>query len=69
MHRYGLEETQLDGWRLETKAAEIQPSRLYQFSWYRWKEEEALWECLYTAHVDMRTGKIVVLVGPGEGNG
>lgn len=69
MHRYGLEETQLDGWRLETKAAEIPPSRLYQFSWYRWKEEEALWECLYTAHVDMRTGKIVVLVGPGEGNG
>lgn len=69
MHRYGLEEAQLDGLRMETTASEIPPSRMYQFSWYRWKEEEALWECLYTAHVDMGTGEIMVLLGPGEGNG
>lgn len=69
MYRYGLEEAQLDGWRMETMAMEIPPSRMYQFSWYRWKEAENLWECLYTAHVDMRTGEILILLGPGEGNG
>lgn len=69
MHRYGLEAEELDRLQLRTQAMENLPERFYYFTWSSWNTEIELWECLYVAQIDMGTGEIMTLSGPGEGNG
>lgn len=69
MYRYGLEEAQLDDMRVRVMALDLSGARKYQFSWSQWNEEESMWTWLYVAEVDMGTGGILNLQGPGEGNG
>lgn len=69
MHRYGLDAEELDRLQLRTQAMENLPERFYYFTWSSWNAEMELWECLYVAQIDMGTGEIMTLSGPGEGNG
>lgn len=66
MHRYGLEAETLDAWQMRAEASEVMGERCYVFSWFCWKQDQALWECQYTAQVNMGTGELMYLTASEE---
>jgi len=71
IRKYGVSEAELDAMKLRKVARKStgEWGWYYGFAWCSWVEEEQVWGVIYDAYIDMGMGTVLLLQGPGEGNG
>ena len=71
VRKYGVSEAELDAMKLRKVARKStgEWGWYYGLAWCSWVEEEQVWGVVYDAYIDMGMGTVLLLQGPGEGNG